>query len=214
VKQKYRATNFNMSYAELSGICRQKANTIMRDIAEFERFNISAEEIIEYKESVKEFDNMQIDQELLGLVTAVTHQKGKLAEQVRSRIKELSIFIKQYVGIKSSVYQSRIIKDMSRMTDLQLYRMANGVIRIARRIDNSSASAIEGIILELETTNNLFDKIIEEKATMAENRNIATDKRIEAANQLYEKLSNYCEIGRVIWYETHEAKYNDYIIYG
>ena len=191
MKQKYRATNFNMSYAELSGICRQKANTIMRDIAEFERFNISAEEIIEYKESVKEFDNMQIDQELLGLVTAVTHQKGKLAEQVRSRI-----------------------KDMSRMTDLQLYRMANGVIRIARRIDNSSASAIEGIILELETTNNLFDKIIEEKATMAENRNIATDKRIEAANQLYEKLSNYCEIGRVIWYETHEAKYNDYIIYG
>ncbi len=214
MKQKNRTINFNMSYAELSGICKQKANTIMRDIAEFDRFNITAEQIIAFKESVNNFDDLQIDQELLGVVTAATSEKDELANKVRGKIKELSLFIKQYFGIKSNVYQNLRIKELSRMNDLQLHRSANSVVRTARFIDNSSSDAIEIIISEIEIANNLFDNAIENKAIMIEKRNIATHKRIVFANKIYDELINYCEIGRVIWGETHEAKYNDYVIYG
>ena len=45
------------------------------------------------------------------------------------------------------------------------------------------------------------------------NRDNAAKERVEKANELYALLTRYCEIGKSIWYETNEAKYNDYIIY-
>ncbi len=213
MKQKDRTVNFNMGYADLSAICRQKTNTIMRDIAEFERFNIFAEQVQEFRSLAIDFDNTPTDQEFLGVVTASTLSKDELANSVRGKIKELSIFIKQYFGIKSNVYQSLQIKDLSRLNDLSLYRLANSVVRLAKTIDNSSAVAIASIVAETETNNTLFDKAIEEKAILIEERNIATHYRVIFANKLYEQLMDYCEIGRLIWIETHEAKYNDYVIY-
>ena len=44
-------------------------------------------------------------------------------------------------------------------------------------------------------------------------RDITTEKRIKALNALYKMVAKYTGIGKDIFYETNEAKYNDYVIY-
>jgi hypothetical protein len=43
-------------------------------------------------------------------------------------------------------------------------------------------------------------------------RDDATEERINLANALYNNLAKYCQIGKSIWDDISEAKYNDYVI--
>ncbi len=214
MKQSVKKTNFSMSYADLSGISKQKVNTVIRDIAEFERFGITAEQVNAFRAKVEDFDNTQIDQEFRGVIVAATVQKNELANQVRHLIRETSVFIKQHYGLQSSAYQTLEIKELSQLSDTKLFRRANSVIRVARLVAGELPTGIETAVNELETVNNSFSNSIENKNSLVEQRDIATHGRISLANSIYKELMEYCEIGQVVWAETHEAKYNDYVIYG
>ncbi|MBD8081302.1 hypothetical protein [Chryseobacterium caseinilyticum] len=54
---------------------------------------------------------------------------------------------------------------------------------------------------------------IDAQAKSVSDRDLATEDRIEALNRLYRLVTKYAGIGQDVFYETDEAKYNDYIIY-
>ncbi len=54
---------------------------------------------------------------------------------------------------------------------------------------------------------------IDAQAKGISDRDVATEDRIEVLNTLYRILIKYAGIGQDIFYETDEAKYNDYVIY-
>ena len=58
-----------------------------------------------------------------------------------------------------------------------------------------------------------FDNAIDALAKGITDRDIATQDRVVALNALYALVIKYAGIGQDIYYETDEAKYNDYIIY-
>ena len=58
-----------------------------------------------------------------------------------------------------------------------------------------------------------LDVAIDAQAKGISDRDLATEDRIEALNKLYQLLTKYAGIGQDIFYETDEAKYNDYLIY-
>lgn len=206
-------TNFSMSYADLAGISKQKVNTVIRDITEFERFNVTLEKVNAFKAKVEEFDNTQIDQEHRGVIVATTEQKNELANKVRHLIRETTMYFRQTYGANSKFVNAMSISELSSLTDLELHRRAVSVVRVSKIATDELPSSVIGIVNELESTNEAFNNAIDTKSTLVELRDIAAHERVELANSIYKELMNYCEIGQVVWAETHEAKYNDYVIY-
>lgn len=58
-----------------------------------------------------------------------------------------------------------------------------------------------------------LDVAIDTQAQGISDRDLASESRVEALNHLYQLLTKYAGTGQDIFYETNEAKYNDYIIY-
>ncbi|WP_129536611.1 hypothetical protein [Chryseobacterium sp. 3008163] len=77
--------------------------------------------------------------------------------------------------------------------------------------------ADEGLTTEkintLMTQREALDVAIDAQAKGISDRDLAAEGRVEALNKLYQLLTKYAGTGQDIFYETNEAKYNDYIIY-
>ena len=83
--------------------------------------------------------------------------------------------------------------------------------------DHLGELATEGLsqdlIDQITTEGGALDNALDALAKGISDRDIATESRIETLNTLYNLLSKYAGIGQDIFYETNEAKYNDYVIY-
>jgi len=206
--------NFSMSYAELSGVSKQRANTILRDIAEFENYGISEAEILAFKAKVAGFDSMRIDEDYRGLVMQATQDKDELADRIRGKVRELATFIRRTYSTKSGAYARLKLGNIAKLNDLKLYRTVNSFCYVSRSLELELTANIADRLSILEDLNMQFNALIEEKSRRIEERDIATLNRVLLANEIYNQFSEYSRIGQVIWAESNEAKYNDYVIYG
>ncbi len=142
-----------MSYANLSGISKGQCNTIMRDIVEFERFGITAETVAAFRSQVEVLDNTPKDEELRGVVITLTAVKNEQAEQVKTLIREIALFVKQVYKQNSGVYSALDIYDLSKKTDNDLHRSAISVVRTMRTMANDFEPEVQNVANELETVN-------------------------------------------------------------
>ncbi len=207
-------TNFNMAYADLSAQSRQQVNTIMRDITEFENYGISADDISAFRTKVEELENMRIDEDYRGLVMEATQNKDAMAKPIKSSVREIAFYIKQTYGIKSGAYARLNIGNIGKLSDSKLSRTAKSFCRVVRSMELPLTDAISAKLLELESINEQFTVLIDEKDKRIEERDLATLNRVILSNEIYNKFSHYSQLGQVIWAEHNGAKYNDYVIYG
>ncbi len=89
---------------------------------------------------------------------------------------------------------------------MELNRTTNCVVRVARLKAEELNDNAQEAANNLETANNLFRNKIKAKDYAVQDRDMATNNRIELANSIY------AELGSGIWAERNEAKYNDYVI--
>ncbi len=68
---------------------------------------------------------------------------------------------------------------------------------------------IDSLASEAQLMENEMNNISEKEAL----RDLKTQERINDGNELYGFVSQYCEIGKIIWQDVDQAKYNDYVIY-
>jgi hypothetical protein len=59
---------------------------------------------------------------------------------------------------------------------------------------------------------NFYTKLIAVKNSQ-EARDLKTQERILKGNEIYNFVSKYCSIGKIIWYDINEVKYSEYLIY-
>ena len=69
------------------------------------------------------------------------------------------------------------------------------------------------ILTDLAAKIIVSDNAITLKHTRVSERDIAVNDRIELGNGLYADLVSLADIGKHIWEDVNEAKYNDYVIY-
>jgi hypothetical protein len=118
-------------------------------------------------------------------------------------------------GLYSAKYKEFGNALISQQSDAEIVRVAKIMSSTAEKY--LSQLADEGLTSEKITTlitqRNALDVAIDAQAKGISDRDVATESRVEALNKLYQLLTKYAGIGRDIFYETNEAKYNDYIIY-
>lgn len=209
-----RKTNFNMTYAELAVLGHQTCDTVIRDIAEFEKFGITSSKVTAFQSQVTALDNTPRDEEFQALVIDATNTKNQLAEEAKTLIRKAIVFIKDVYPDNSGIFKALNTAKLAHKNNDELSRTVYGIVRIARLKEESFLPELQVVVNELEGVNNQLLQMLKEQHLTIQDRDIATHERIELANSVYSQLSRFNYVGRTIWAETHEAKYNDYVVYG
>ncbi|UFH32880.1 hypothetical protein LNP04_03940 [Chryseobacterium sp. C-71] len=200
-------------------VLKQKADELMnlidRDITEFTDRGYNAAkktELIEARTAVENYPN---DEQLEAIKMDLTAQKDAARSALEKTMRSIFNMAENVFGQFGARYKEFGNAAVSQQSDSGLVRIAKTMTATATKYltELAEEGLTEDKITTLTTQRETLDAAIDAQAKGISDRNLATEGRIEALNRLYRLLSKYAGIGQDIFYETNEAKYNDYIIY-
>lgn len=200
-------------------VLKQKAdefiNLIDRDIAEFTDRGYTLAKKTELTNARDAVDNFPSDEQLEAIKIEFTAQKDAARSTLAKTMRTILNMAQNVYGLASAKYKEFGASDLARQSDAELVRNARIMTVTAEKYLSDLAS--EGLsadkIATLSTQRDTLDLAIDAQAKGISDRDVATEERVETLNILYRLLIKYAGIGQDIFYETDEAKYNDYVIY-
>lgn len=200
-------------------VLKQKADELIglidRDITEFTDRGYNAAKKTELTTALHTVDNFPNDEQLEAIKTNLNEQKDAARNALEKTMRSIFNMAENVFGLYSAKYKEFGNAGISQQSDAEIVRVAKIMSSTAEKY--LSQLADEGLTAEKITTlitqRDALDVAIDAQAKGISDRDVATESRIEALNKLYQFLTKYAGIGQDIFYETNEAKYNDYIIY-
>ena len=215
MKKEMVTRNFNLTDAVLKQKADEFIGLLDRDMAEFSQrgYNAAAKTIFEdARDAVNDFPSDEtLEAQKIGLTAAKDAARSALEKSMRT---VFNMALNKF-GAKSAKYRAFGEPDISRKPDAELVRVHKNMVTAAN--ENLAVLATEGLtqpmIDTISTQGVALDTAIDAVAKGITDRDIMTEDRIETLNNLYAIVTKYAGIGQDIFYETNEAKYNDYVIY-
>lgn len=200
-------------------VLKQKADELIalidRDITEFTDRGYNAAKKTELTTALHTVDSFPNDEQLEAIKMDLTTQKDAARNALEKTMRSIFNMAENVFGQYSARYKEFGNALISQQNDSEIVRVAKIMSSTAEKY--LSQLADEGLTAEKITTlitqRDALDVAIDAQAKGISDRDVATESRIEALNKLYQLLTKYAGIGQDIFYETNEAKYNDYIIY-
>jgi hypothetical protein len=206
---------YSMADADL----KQKADglkaTITRDLADFAKRNITATQVTAYEALIDAFDDASTDEELLGEVMVATDAKNVIAENTRVAIRAIR-------GMANTAYNGKgkyrifAFEELTKLTDADLYKLAKRVVRVGGKLftDLAAQGLTQAQLTDLDNLAKSFDTAIDAVEEAIENRDLETQDRIIKGNTLWQEMLRLAAIGKSLYEDTNEAKFNDYVLIG
>ncbi|MCU7615893.1 hypothetical protein NZ698_01675 [Chryseobacterium sp. PBS4-4] len=200
-------------------VLKQKADELIalidRDITEFTDRGYNADKKTELTTARTTVDNFPSDEQLESIKMDLTEQKDAARKALEKSMRSIFKMAENVFGLYSAKYKEFGNAGISQLNDAEVVRIAKMMSVTAEKY--LSQLADEGLTTEkintLMTQRETLDVAIDAQAKGISDRDLATESRVEALNKLYQLLTKYAGTGQDIFYETNEAKYNDYIIY-
>ena len=207
--------NFKFSYEKLYQLSNHTVSLMERDLSEFNNYGVTQQLIDEFRNVNENFVSTSYDNELLGNQMFMTEAKNILAEEIRSGLYQIMIKVRMYASKNSVMYLQFRNDEISKITDLELASQFRKSITIIRgKIETLTDYGFsEDLLNQFEGKLNNFTEKIDAKRLAINQRDIATQERHVKANKVYDLLSKYSYVGRMMWLKTDEARSNDYILY-
>ncbi len=215
MKKKKVKRKFNFSYSHLKQVADNVLQLLDRDIVEHSTRGFTVAKRTAFVNLISIFDACPDDEQLLGIRETATQNKDAFRSKLEKQMRTIFLMAKNVFTTNSAKYREFGNADLTAQTDEELVRNANIMVSVATKYLTDLVD--EGLtvlhITALSTTLKDFDDAIDAKIKAVSNKDIAAESRIEAANNLYEMIVKYTDIGKDLFGEVNEAKYNDYIIY-
>jgi hypothetical protein len=200
-------------------VLKQKADELIalidRDITEFTDRGYNSDKKTELATARTTVDNFPSDEQLESIKMDLTEQKDAARNALEKSMRSIFKMAENVFGLYSAKYKEFGNAGISQLSDAEVVRIAKMMSMTAEKY--LSQLADEGLTAEKITTlitqRDALDVAIDAQAKGISDRDLATEGRVEALNKLYQLLTKYAGTGQDIFYETNEAKYNDYIIY-
>jgi hypothetical protein len=206
---------FNFSFGTLKQLADNTLTLLDRDAVEFADRGFTPTKRDELVTAITNFDNAPTDEQLLGIKVEATAVKDAKRSSLEKQMRTMLLAGKIVFGENTGKYREFGDANLSIQTDSDLARNAKTMVTTATKYLNELST--EGITATkidlLATTRNELDNAIDAQTIAINNRDNSTEARMILANNLYALVVKYNDIGKDIWIETSEAKYNDYIIY-
>ncbi len=200
-------------------VLKQKAdefiNLLDRDIVEFTDRGYSPAKRTELMEARSAVEDFPSDEQLEAIKIDLTNQKETARRALEKSMRTILNMAENTFGFGSAKHREFGASDITRQPDAEIVRnariMSAAADKYLRELENEGLT--EDKIATLIAQRDELDLAIDAQAKGISDRDVATEDRIEVLNTLYKLLTKYAGIGQDIFYETDEAKYNDYIIY-
>lgn len=204
---------YQMEDADLIQRADELVNSMIRDAEDFLTRKVDRSRRDELVTARNTFSDFPTDEELLGELNKASEDKDGLRDKLESAIRTIRGMADTQFGGKG-FYKSFGFDDLSRKTDNGLIRMARRVVRIATRFKDELGN--QGLkdthLTGLTELAAKFDDGVDAVEQAVEERDINTQQRVLLGNALYDKMIEFADIGKSLYEDTDEAKYNDYVI--
>ncbi|KQT26232.1 hypothetical protein ASG22_06060 [Chryseobacterium sp. Leaf405] len=207
--------DFNLADAVLKQKADELIALIDRDIAEFTDRGYNTAKKAELTTARNTVDNFPNDEQLEAIKMNLTEQKDAARNALEKTMRSIFNRAENVFGQGSAKYKEFGDTMISQQSDAEIVRVAKIMSLTAEKYltELSDEGLTSEKIATLIAQRNTLDVTIDAQAQGISDRDVAAESRVEALNRLYELLIKYSGIGKDIFYETSEAKYNDYIIY-
>jgi hypothetical protein len=100
------------------------------------------------------------------------------------------------------------------ISDADFYRLAKRVVRVSTKYlsDLESQGLTADQVAALQTQVKNFDDSIDAIEEAIEIRDTETQERINKGNALWAEMSKLASVGKSVYEDTNEAKFNDYVL--
>jgi hypothetical protein len=213
-KKKETVRHYKVSDATLKQTGDNLLGSARRDITEMSTRGADATYLDNFETELNDFGDIATDEELVGAIGIATEAKDAARDVLDTFMATIRTMAENKWGQVSSKFRSYSFGQMSQLNDDQLWRLSKRVLHVATEqlADLASEGLTQPYLDDMEAASDAFDAAIDAKANAEKNRDNATEDRILAGNAVYLKMQRISRIGKDIWYETSEAKYNDYVM--
>lgn len=204
-------------YSLSDGDLKQKADglatTLTRDLTDLAARKITDGFIKHLRELTSNFDEHSTDAELLGLVEDATIKKNATRKEAEIAIRSIRNMADIAYSGKGK-YSNFGFEDLTKVSDADFYRLAKRVVRMATKYlpDLEPHGLTTDQIGALKTLATNFDNDIDAIEDAVENRDVETQERINKGNTLWAEMSKLASVGKSVYEDVNEAKFNDYVL--
>lgn len=205
-----------MSDARLVDRAQQAVGGANRDVDELTPFGWDQDRIDALEQKRQNFADTPDDVELSGMMMEATAAK-RAARKAGTEYcaKEIMLRVTLKYGDRSTTMKRFRAGELYTATDHGCWLVMKRIHRQATLLLTDLAT--EGLTAAHLTT--LADLItdmnnkMEAQDAAIDNRDLAVQQRILLGNELYAELVKLAEVGKRIWLNVDESKYNDYVLY-
>lgn len=215
MKKKVAMRKYKFSDAFLKQYAEHLLSSIRRDKIEFEDRGFNANKEVDFEKLISRFAEFPSDEQLEAIKIAATETKNQFRLVLEKALRTVFLMAKNVFKEGTGKYKEFGNGNLTKFSDEELVRNAKTTEIAAQKYlaELSDEGFSANKLNELVKAREKFDAAIDEKNQAICNRDISTESRIETGNALYELVAKYANVGKDIWYDTNEAKYNDYLIY-
>lgn len=206
---------YNFPDADLYLQCIERIRYAHRDLDYFILYSYDLERLKAFKAMCEKFRALPDDDELVGEQMITTEKKYAAAEKLKTAIRSLMTRVAMKYSNRSGRYRKFGTAKIGDMTDAQLIFCGRRVIRVARQqLDFLAEVGInEQVIKRVADACKDFENACNIQQDKVADRDISVERRTEQGNKLYDELVVLCNIGKDIWAEKDNTKYENYTIY-
>ena len=208
--------NYNLADADLCVFASNLVAKMTRDLLDLKNFGVTAQNITELETLGNVFETFPSDDYFIGTVMIATDAKLAIFDQIREVIRNMATRVELKWGLDSGQYRVLGVTGMTRFDENKLLLKSRAMHETMTKYlaDLAAFGLTQAELDAWEALNESCETAMRTQSLAQSERDDSTNNRIKAGNALYEKVAEYCEIGKRVYVKTNPAKYNDYIIYG
>ncbi|MCF8257022.1 MAG: carboxypeptidase-like regulatory domain-containing protein [Flavobacteriales bacterium] len=200
------------------GVLMQLTDTVIgngnRDTAELTPEGVTPARLTDLGTLNDTFRDMPDDVEWAGLLSERTEEKDAALEVCATGVRNIRRMAANIFGEGKPKYRRFGFDSINSLKDADRIRE---YFRIHRRaVQNAALLAPEGLTATVladfraacEAADDAYDVMVD----TIEDRDEATEDRVELGNEIYAEVVKICNTGKTYWFDRSEAKYNDYVI--
>ena len=194
--------------------CLDLSPSLRRDVDKLARFGVTKERVKEFEAATAAFGLLEPDTVLVQEGAVETEEKNVEQHALITSIQQVMACIEQRDNPRTPAYKRFGAVNVANATEAKLHLAGAMVVKQGRKyLADYAGVGLTANMLDLVEANNarFVDELTNGKDD-ENDRQDATDDRIEAANALYAELVKLCTAGNAAWRFEDEAKANEYVV--
>ena len=207
--------NYNLTDADLCVFASNLVAKMTRDLSDLKIFGVTADSISKLEALGNVFETFPSDDYFVGAVMIATDAKLAILDQIREVIRNMATRVELKWGLDSGQYRMLGAAGMTRFDENKLLLKSREMLETMTKYlaDLADFGLTQAELDAWKALNESCETAMRTQSQAQSERDNSTNNRVKAGNALYEKVADYCEIGKRVYAKSNPSKYNDYIIY-